>query len=79
VESRQRAPAERRSRREVFDEGRDTLIERRHVRLEVLEVLPVRVPEAVGDGHATGAGFDQASSDEELVVPHRGAVAEVAG
>ena len=62
---------------DVFDQGRDPLVEERQVSAEVGEVAAVRVPEAVGDRDAAGAGLDQAAGDQELVVPHRGAVAQV--
>ena len=38
---------------------------------EPVEVVPVRVPEAVGDRDAPGPGLDQPAGDQELVVPPR--------
>ena len=62
---------------DVLDQGGDPLVEERQMLAELAEVAAVRVPEAVGDRDAPRPGLDQPAGDQELVVPHRGAVAQV--
>ena len=64
---------------DVLDQGRDPLVEQRQVLAEPAEVLAVRIPESVGDRDAPRPGLDQSAGDQELVVPHRRAVAQVLG
>lgn len=64
---------------EVLDESGDPGVEGGEMRAAVSEVVSVCVPESVGDGDDTDAGFDKSAGDEQLVVPERCAVAEVFG
>jgi hypothetical protein len=45
--------------------------------LEMAEVLAMRIPEAVGHGHAARSRLDKAAGHQELIVPHRRAITEM--
>ena len=64
---------------DILDQRRDALIKQRQMLLQPAEIIAVRIPETVGHGHAAGSRFDQPPGHQQLIVPHRAAVAQVLG
>jgi len=50
---------------QIFDQGPERLVERRQLAPHLVEVVPVRIPAAPGEGHASDAGRDQPPGHEE--------------
>src|SRR5882672_2677893 len=68
------------ARVKVLDEGAHALVEHGEVLARAVEGPAVPVPAAERQGHAAGAGLDQASGHEELVEPRpRAVVLELVG
>jgi len=62
---------------DLLDQGREGHVELRQALAALAEVVGVVVPAAEGQGHAPGAGLDQATGHQELVVAAGTAVVDV--
>ena len=60
---------------QILHKGTDRLIKVGQVFLRVFEVLPMPVPEAVAECHHAHTGFDQPTSQQELLIEPRCGIA----